>query len=475
MEKNQVTEEIKDISFRDRLATIDSQGKRVWVYPKKPKGRLLFFRRIVAHMLLFFFYLAPHLKIDGEPMLLLNILERKFFIFGNPFYPQDFHLLVMAFITLVVFIILFTVIYGRIFCGWICPQTVFMEFLYRPIEYLIDGDRRQQQKLDKQEMNPVKFIKRLVKNLLFFTVSFITIITFWSYIIGYANVAVYLRGWPGENFPALFIILIFSSVHYFIFAWFREQVCTLVCPYGRLQGVMLDMNTILVAYDYKRGEPRGPLNKTTGDCINCRSCVDVCPTGIDIRNGTQLECINCTACIDSCNAVMKSIRKPTGLIRYTSEKSISERTQIKFNARAIAYSVVLAILLGIVGYLLAIRGEVETTIIRAQGTMFQNYGENAYSNLYNLQMVNKTRETVSADLKLIAPEGEIRIIGDSISAKEGEVAKRNLLIILNKREVKTSNIHIEIGVFIHGKLIDQIKSSFVGPNSLDTQNLEGRR
>ena len=458
-------EDYRESTFRDRPTTFSKEGKRLWLFPKMPKGKLYNFRRIIAWSLLAFFYLAPFLKFRGEPLIFLNFLERKFVLFGNTFYPQDFYLLVLAVIALVVFIVLFTVIYGRIFCGWVCPQTVFLEFLYRPIEYLIDGDSSEQQKLANQEMDATKMVKRILKHGIYLIISFFTILTFMAYVIGTGEVGQILKGWPLEGFGILMGVLAFTGAHYFVFAWFREQVCTMVCPYGRLQGVMLDVNTILVAYDYKRGEPRGRGEK--GDCINCRKCVAVCPTGIDIRNGTQLECINCTACIDACNSVMSVINKPSGLIRFASEKSISEGQKVKFNARVIAYSAVLFSLLVLITYLFTVRGSFETHIIRAQGTMFQDYGPDSYSNLYNLELVNKTNSEVKVELKLLSPEGEILVMGDSLKAGKGEVAQRNLLIVLKKSDVKSSNNHLEIGVYEAGKLINTISSTFVGPNSLD--------
>ncbi len=458
----------KKITFRDRINTVDKEGKRVWVFPKMPKGKLYNYRRVVAYILLLFFYLAPHVNLNGEPLIFLNFIERRFVFFGNAFYPQDFHLLVLTLITLLVFIILFTVVYGRIFCGWVCPQTVFMEFLYRPIEYIIDGDRKKQRELARQEMNPVKLLKRIVKHSLFLTISFWTIITFLAYIKGYPEVQTIMAGWPGSKFSTLLGVLAFTGTHYFIFASFREQVCTLVCPYGRLQGVMLDNNSIVVAYDYARGEPRGRgKNENKGDCIDCHKCVEVCPTGIDIRNGTQLECINCTACIDACNSIMYTVNKPKGLIRYASERSIAEPKSKLLNARAIAYSIVLILLIGVVSVAFVNRGDVETTIIRTQGTMFQEYGTEAYSNLYNLQMINKTNETTSLELKLLSHDGEIKILGDKLDVEVGEVEKRNLLIILNKDLLKSSNTHIKIGVYTEGELLEEISSTFVGPNALD--------
>ncbi|MBA4409223.1 MAG: cytochrome c oxidase accessory protein CcoG [Odoribacter sp.] len=466
----QTPENYQESTFRDRPATFGKDGNRVWLFPKLPKGKLYSIRRIISWTLLIFFYLAPFLKISGEPLIFLNFLERKFVLFGNTFYPQDFYLLVLAIITLVVFIVLFTVIYGRIFCGWVCPQTVFLEFLYRPIEHLIDGNPEQQQKLAQQEMDAIKVLKRILKHGIYLIISFATILTFIAYVTGTAKLGEIMDGWPVQGFGILMGVLAFTGVHYFVFSWFREQVCIIVCPYGRLQGVMLDVNAILVAYDYKRGEPRGKGERgLKGDCINCYNCVAVCPTGIDIRNGTQLECINCTACIDACNAVMKKVKKPAGLIRFASEKSISEGQKIRFNARVIAYSLVLLSLLTVITFLFTVRGDVETSINRSPGTMFQEYGADKYSNLYNLQMVNKTNFEIVIELKLLTPGGEILLMGDSLKVAKGEVANRNLLIVLKKENVKLSNSHLEIGVFENGKQIEKISTTFVGPNLLDAK------
>lgn len=461
-------ENYQETTFRDRPSTFGKDGNRVWLFPKLPKGKLYTIRRIIAWTLMIFFYLAPFLKFRNEPLIFLNFLERKFVLFGNTFYPQDFHLLVLAIITLVVFIVLFTVIYGRIFCGWVCPQTVFLEFLYRPIEHLIDGNPEKQQKLAEQELDAIKALKRILKHSIYLIISFATVLTFISYVTGTAKLGEMIDGWPSQGFGLLMGVLAFTGAHYFVFAWFREQVCTIVCPYGRLQGVMLDVNTILVGYDYKRGEPRGKgERRLKGDCINCYNCVEVCPTGIDIRNGTQLECINCTACIDACNAVMKKVKKPAGLIRFASEKSISEGQKIRFNARVIAYSLVLLALLAVITYFFTVRGDVETSINRSPGTMFQEYGTDKYSNLYNLQMVNKTNDEVEIELKLLIPEGEIIMMGDPLKLKKGEVTNRNLLIVLKKENVKLSNSHLEIGIFEKGTQIEMISTTFVGPNSLD--------
>ncbi len=466
----------KEGSFRDKLTTVSEEGKRVWVYPKRPKGRLYNYRNLVAYFLLAFLVVAPFIKYRGDQFMLLNILERKFILFGVIFWPQDFYLVVLSLISLVVFIILFTVIFGRIFCGWVCPQTIFMEFVFRQIEYLIEGDYNKQKKLNRQPWNVEKISKKTLKHLLFYGIAFLIANVFLAYLIGVDKQKLYILNGPAAHLGSFMAVVLFSGAFYFIFAFFREQVCTIACPYGRLQGVLLDNKSIVVAYDYKRGEPRGkyhPLENReasgNGDCIDCSSCLQVCPTNIDIRNGTQLECINCTACIDACDAVMTRINKPKGLIRYDSEKGISEGNKSIFNPRSIAYSVVLTILLIIVGTSFMMRTDFETTILRQRGTLFQEYGNDSYSNIYQVEVVNKTRQSQTVEVKLLDPPGEIRMMGDPIVAEKGEIGKGSFLAIIKKSELKSSNTKVKFGIYSSGKLIRTYEASFVGPNALDNK------
>ncbi len=464
----------ENVHFRDRLSTVSNDGKRVWVYPKKPKGKLFNFRSIIASILLAFLLLAPHLRYKGDPFILLNILERKFILFGIIIWPQDFHIIVLSLISLAVFIILFTVVFGRFFCGWVCPQTIFMEFVFRRIEYWIEGDYGAQKKLNRQDWNFEKVWKKTLKQFLFFIISFIIANTFLAYIIGSSRLLELVTGGPASHPGTFMAVLLFSGVFYFVFAFFREQVCLIACPYGRLQGVMLDNKSIVVAYDYKRGEPRGrhnPLEDRSetqkGDCIDCSSCVVVCPTNIDIRNGTQLECINCAACIDACNAIMDKTGKPRGLIRYDSDKGIVEGVRSIFNPRSIAYSAVLSVLLLIVASLLIFRTDFETTILRQKGTLFQEYGENAYSNIYQVEVVNKTRDHHNVSVKLIEPHGELIPMGDPIIAEKGSVGKGSFLVAIQKDQLSSSNTLLKFGIYSENKLIEEYEASFVGPNYLD--------
>ncbi len=457
--------------FRDKLSTVANDGKRIWIYAKKASGKLFNQRKILAIILLAIFYIGPFIKIGNEPIMLFDVLQRKFVIFGIVFWPQDFHLILLSFITLIVFIVLFTVIYGRLFCGWVCPQTIFMEFVFRQIEYLIEGGPANQRRLDSQPMNFEKFIKKSTKHTVFFIIALITSATFLAYIIGIDNVIDFLSEGPFNNTAGYIGLIIFSGVFYFVFAFFREQVCTIACPYGRLQGVLVDDKSIIVGYDYKRGEPRGPLDKSglskNGDCIDCNACVVVCPTGIDIRNGTQLECINCTACIDACNSVMDRVKKPRGLIRYDSEKGIETGKKSIFNTRSVAYSVVLVLLLFFVGYLFMLRGDFESTILRARGSLYQNYGADSLSNIYNFNLVNKSSQPLKIEYKLESQNGRVKHIQENIPVEVGEVGKGTFLIIIDKNDLNSSNTPIVIGLYKDDIKVDTYESTFVGPGSLD--------
>jgi len=456
--------------YRDQLATLNESGKRNWVYAQKPKGKLYNYRNIVSYTLLFLLFTIPFIKLNGEPFLLFNILERKFILFGVQFWPQDFHLFLYSMITLFVFVVLFTVSYGRIWCGWTCPQTVFLEFIFRKIEYLIEGNPSQQRKLDAQSMNFNKFWRKTLKFSLFYAICFSITNAFLSYIIGVDQLIEIMKAPISDHRVGFTVAVLFSGVMFFVFTKLREQVCTMICPYGRLQGVLLDSNSIVVAYDYKRGEERAPLEAGEdreedgkGDCIDCYQCVDVCPTGIDVRDGTQLECINCTACIDECNSVMDWIGKPKGLIRFDSEKNIAEGSKQKWPARKIAYTVVLGILLGVVATLFSLRTDLEAIILRTPGLMYQQQ-ENGFSNMYSFKIVNKTNFDTPIYFKIMNHDGEIKVIGEEFKAEASSIKEGVFFAILPQKEITSDNIPITIGVFADKNLIEEVELTFVGPN-----------
>lgn len=460
------------------MGTITEEGKRAWVYPKKPKGKFYTYRKQVSYVLLAFLLLSPFIKIDGNQFLMFNVLERRFNIFGFPFWPQDFHLFVISMIIGIVFITLFTVAFGRIFCGWICPQTIFMEMVFRRIEYWIEGDRGKQMRLSKQPWNTEKIRKRGLKLFIFLIISFIIANVFLAYLISSDKLIQYITDGPLSHLSTLISLLIFTAVFYFVFAWFREQVCIIACPYGRLQGVLLDTKSIVVAYDHKRGEGtqgRKKFRKNEdrsalghGDCIDCFQCVNVCPTGIDIRNGTQLECVNCTACIDECDHIMESINLPKGLIRYASEDNIEKKSSFKLTARMKGYIAVLSILIGLLSGMLFLRNDLEANVLRLPGQLYEHKDNNIISNVFTYKLVNKTTKDIeNVRFKLMSHKGILKLVStsDSFTVPNQGLAEGTLFIEINNAALSGDRNKIKIGVYQGDKLIETTSANFLGPRS----------
>ena len=467
---------IDTTNYRDHLSNVTEQGNRIWIYPRIIKGDFYKLRTYFSWFLLGLFLGLPWLEIDGHPLFLFNILERRFIFFGVTFFPQDFHLVAIALLTFMVFVILFTVIFGRVFCGWACPQTIFLEMLFRKIEVFIEGNHNSQKRLDEHTWNSEKILKKTLKHTIFFALSFFIANVFLAYIIGKNELFKIIIDSPLNHLTGLAALVVFTFAFYFVFARFRELVCIVVCPYGRLQGVMLDKKSIVVAYDYLRGELRGkhqtpdekeiaksrnePVN---GSCIDCKICVQVCPTGIDIRNGTQLECVACTACIDACDEVMDKVQEPRGLIRYASMEGIEQGKKLKFSGRIAAYSAVLLVLLSVLVFMLVTRSTIEATILRAPGLMFQENKDGTISNLYNVQVVNKSYENRALDFRLVGVKGEIKMIGRDLNLKPSEVAESSFFIHLPSTILKESSKKLEIEVLSNGMVLDNIKTKFQGP------------
>jgi cytochrome c oxidase accessory protein FixG len=456
-------------SFRDRIATVDASGKRKWIYAQKPTGKLYAARTCISWFFFILFFSLPFIYVHGQPLFLFNVTEARFIIFGKVFWPQDFFIFGLAMLAFVVFIILFTAAFGRLFCGWVCPQTIFMEMFFRKIEYFIEGNAAEQRLLAKAPWTARKLFKKASKHTVFFLLSFIIANFFLAYIIGVKELGKIVTEPVHLHIGGLFSILIFSGVFYAVYAFFREQACTVVCPYGRLQSVLLDRNSMIVAYDYKRGEPRGKYNKKTtretGDCIDCMQCVKVCPTGIDIRNGTQMECVGCTACIDACDAIMEKINKPLGLIRYASENGIESRQPLRYTGRMKLYTVLLTLLLTILGILLLTRKDVDATIMRTPGMLYQQRGADSISNLYNIKVANKTVRAIPLQLKLEGVSGRIEVIGGRhvVNVKDGGQGSGSFFVLLPANIIHERKLPIRIGLYDGDQKIDVIKTNFLGP------------
>lgn len=467
--------EIENEEFRNSVGTMDETGKRKWVFPRKPKGKYTNYRNYTSYALLALFFGLPFVKINNNPFFLFNVIDRKFFILGQPFYLQDFFILALGAVTSVIFVMLFTVVFGRIFCGWLCPQTLFMEMVFRKIEYWIEGDRNKQMKLDRQDWDSEKIRKRVTKWSVFLLISMVISTFMFMYIVGYEQVFQIMIEGPSEH-PLKFITMIFFTLtFYFVFAWLREQVCTLVCPYGRLQGVLIDKQTINVYYDFKRGEGRSKWRnnedrKATGkgDCIDCNQCVVVCPTGIDIRNGQQLECVNCTACIDACDEIMDKVGLPKGLIRYATESEIENSEKFKFTSRMKATTVILALLIGFLGFLMYDRGSMEAKFIKPAGSTFF-IKDGKITNTFIYTLLNKSNEKKVLTIKVITPENaEITYFGaEKIILKGDQILKGNINISFPEDKIKFSKQNMTIGVFDEdGKLVDSFETNFEGPFKL---------
>jgi cytochrome c oxidase accessory protein FixG len=458
-----------DEEFRNSIATVDERGKRIWIYPKKPSGRYHTWRAIVAVVLLIIFFAGPFVRVNGQPLLLLNFFERKFVIAGQVFWPQDFFLLALTLLTLVVFIILFTVVFGRVWCGWACPQTLFMEMVFRKIEYWIEGSAQSQRRLDLQPWNGGKILKKTVKHIIFIIISVVIAHTAMSYLIGLDETLAIVQTSPLEHLSGFTGLVTFTAIFYGVFARFREQACIAVCPYGRLQGVLLAKDSIVVAYDWLRGEPRGRLRKneqrTQGDCIDCKLCVHVCPTGIDIRNGTQLECVNCTACIDACDDVMLKINKPKGLIRFASYNSIQNGIKKIITPRVVAYGLVLVALAGFLSFMIFTRSVIETTILKVPGTLYQQTDNRNITNLYNVEFVNKTFEDRLLELKIESPsEAVLQQTGErSLLVPAEGILKTVVIIRMPAAALKATRSVVHLGVYHKGEKIESVKTTFIGP------------
>ncbi len=453
-------------SFRDRIATVDAHGKRNWVFAQKPKGKFYISRKIVSFFFFLLFVALPFMHIKGRPLFLFNVPKGKFILFGQVFWPQDFFIFGIIMITFIVFIILFTAAFGRLFCGWVCPQTIFMEMLFRKIEYVIEGDAAHQKLLAAAPWTTEKTIRKTTKHVVFYLFAFIIANFFLSYIIGVKELWAMIQA-PAANVGSIASLMVFSAVFYAVYAFFREQACTVVCPYGRLQGVLLDKNSMIVAYDYKRGEERKKFNKkeerTAGDCIDCHQCVKVCPTGIDIRNGTQMECVGCTACIDACDEMMDGVGFKRGLIRYASENGIANHEKLHYTRRMKMYTALLALLTGLLTLLLVTQKDVKATVMRTPGLLYQEKGADSISNLYNIKVVNKTINNIPLTVKMEKGNGKVVMVGDVIHVQSEGQGAGSFFVILPKTEIHNRKTDLILGLYQGNKKIEVLKTSFLGP------------
>lgn len=468
---------VKDIDwgdFRDHIATADQEGRRLWLYPKKPQGRLYRIRTGFSFLLIAIMFVGPFIKINGNPLLMINVVERKFSVLGVIFWPQDNLIFALGFLLFLTGIAVFTAAFGRLWCGWTCPQTVMMEMVFRKIEYWIEGDAPEQKALDRAPWTAGKIAKKLSKHLIFFGLSFVIGNTLLAYIIGIDSLKEIVTDNPANHLVGLTFMMIFTLVFYGIFARFREQACTFICPYGRFQSTLLDENSIVVAYDHKRGEKRGHLHRGEtgearaerggGDCVDCHQCVAVCPTGIDIRDGTQMECVNCTACIDACDAIMDKVGRPRGLIRYASLNGIERGEKLRVTPRIVGYCAILLLLGAGLVTLLLTRSDVDATLLRAPGALFQRMPDGRISNLYLLKLTNKTQKEMPVVLRLKNIEGTLTVLGGKLNLPREEQTEASVLVEIAPDQLASRRTELEVGVYSGEHELDKLKTIFMGPS-----------
>jgi cytochrome c oxidase accessory protein FixG len=445
--------------FRAELASIRPDGRRRWIYARKPNGRYTNLRKIVSILLLMFLMAAPYVKVDGHQFMLMNIIERKFVFFGKPFWPSDFYLVAVLFLTTIVTFVVATASIGRVWCGWFCPQTVFMEMVFRRIEWFIEGTPVEQAKRHAGPWNADRIGRTVIKVLVFFGLSFVIANTFLSYIISSDVLLRDIMDGPMAHLELFVGLVFFTGVFFAVFYRFREQACLIACPYGRYMSALVDEKTVTVSYDHVRGEKRAKWTRddvaaqkaaasggsqikrpeSKGDCLDCHQCVTVCPTGIDIRNGIQLECVACTACIDACDEVMDKVGLDRGLIRYASLGSIRNGQPPTFlTRRVMAYAVVWLILLGAVVTLFAMRSPLDVVILRQEGTTWVKTPL-GMANFYQIRLINKTYQTMPVEIRVVEPAGmSLRPLAVPTKLDAEQIVKARFILTMNEESMKHS-------------------------------------
>lgn len=457
------------------LPTLNEDGTRRWIRPKPAHGKWWQRRRVVAYTLMLIFFALPHIHVFGKPLFLLNLPERKFTLFAYTFLPTDTLLLMLAMATGVLGIFLVTALFGRAWCGWACPQTVYLEFLFRPIGRWFDGGYTGSRNLDKQGswFTP----RRLAKYATFLAMSLFVAHTFLAYFIGTDELYKWMTRSPVEHPTTFLLVVLMTGVVWFNFTYFREQTCLIVCPYGRWQAALLDQQSLIVAYDADRGEPRALGTKErqsdAGDCISCNACVQTCPTGIDIRNGLQMECVHCTQCVDACDDIMLRVGKPPGLIRYSSQSALAGRKKHWLRMRTILYPVLLVLLGGSLFAALALKQSADVTALRGIGAPFDEEAGGQISNQIRLRVTNRgnapasyavsvtaqPNTTLPEGLKLIAPQNPIVV-------NAGETQSTSMFVLLPKSAFENGERFITLHLTDGNTFTRDIPYRLLGPSNL---------
>jgi cytochrome c oxidase accessory protein FixG len=449
------------------LSTLNVDGTRRWIRPKLNRGGYWRWRRAVALVLMVVFFLIPYLRLDGKPLVLLDIPRRQFTIFGATFLPTETLLFMLLFISVAVAIFLVTALFGRVWCGWACPQTVYMEFLFRPIEYWLEGGRAGSLTLDRTR--PFHW-RRLLKWAIYAVLALFLAHTFLAYFVGIDQLVHWVRSSPSQHPTAFFVMGLTSALIFIDFTWFREQTCLVACPYGRLQSVLLDRKSLIVGYDTARGEPRRRPGKGAvivegaGDCVDCGACVQTCPTGIDIRDGLQMECIHCTQCMDACDAIMDRVGKPQGLVRYGSRAGFEGKPASLLRPRVILYPAALALSLGLLVFFLATRRDAEVTVLRGAGAPYAFQADGRVVNQVRIKVANHGRDARAYRIELLGAEhAEVIAPQNPMTLRAGEVRTTSLFIVLPRDAFDEGVLHVIVRVSDGDRFTSDTPYNLVGP------------
>ncbi|CAG0949152.1 hypothetical protein PHYC_00087 [Phycisphaerales bacterium] len=452
------------------LSTLNSDGSRRWMKPRPSDGRFVRARRAVAWLLIVVFTVIPYIKVGGAPLLLLDIPTRRFTVFGVTFLPYDTLLLALLMLSIFVTVFLVTSMLGRVWCGWGCPQTVYMEFVFRPIERFFDGVPGRAKRGSFVGSGGATFLKFVA----YFLVACFLAHTFLAYFVGVERLLQWVTQSPLKHPTGFFVMALTTALMLFDFGFFREQVCLVACPYGRFQSVMFDRRSLIVTYDPKRGEPRGKgrkgdlsLNVLRGDCVDCGLCVATCPTGIDIRNGLQMECVHCAQCIDACDAVMTKLGKPRGLIRYGSQAQLAGEHPRVLRPRVVIYSSILAVLVTALVTLLVNRTAANVLVLRARGAPFVAVSETETGNNVRVKVTNRTTRTAEYSVSISGPEGA-HLRADESAMVVDPVQSKELSVMLVVPNAAFERGRAEVTVTISGPdgFDERVPFRMVGPGSM---------